>query len=457
MNELLQKELKQILNGRFSLSESTRANYARGEDSYEPVLSQAVAFPETNEEVSKILKLCNEHKVPVVPFGTGTSLEGHVVGNENGITISLEKMNKVLSVNGNDFDCRVQANVTRKQLNEYLREDGIFFPIDPGADAALGGMAATSASGTMAVKYGTMRTVVSGLTVVLANGDIVKTGTRAKKSSAGYNLTNLFIGSEGTLGIITEVHLRLSPIPESIMSAVCHFPDLESAVLTAQEVIQYGVPIARIEMLNKDQMEISIKYSKLENVEPLPTLFFEFHGSESSNKESIKIVEELSKNNGGNDFKWAESIEDRNKLWKARHEIYYAVKAQGTNVKIYATDICVPISNLVECIKFSEKEIQQYGLKAPMVGHVGDGNFHVTVIYDPAKKGEYEIIRNFSDKLIDKALELEGTITGEHGIGLQKKEYLLKEHPDNLPLMKSIKRSLDVNNIMNPGKVFDLN
>ena len=457
MNEQVQQELKKILNGRFSLSESTRANYARGEDSYEPVLSQAVAFPETNEEVSKILKLCNEHKVPVVPFGTGTSLEGHVVGNENGITISLEKMNKVLSVNGNDFDCRVQANVTRKQLNEYLREDGIFFPIDPGADAALGGMAATSASGTMAVKYGTMRTVVSGLTVVLANGDIVKTGTRAKKSSAGYNLTNLFIGSEGTLGIITEVHLRLSPIPESIMSAVCHFPDLESAVLTAQEVIQYGVPIARIEMLNKDQMEISIKYSKLENVEPLPTLFFEFHGSESSNKESIKIVEELSKNNGGNDFKWAESIEDRNKLWKARHEIYYAVKAQGTNVKIYATDVCVPISNLVECIKFSEKEIQQHGLKAPMVGHVGDGNFHVTVIYDPAKKGEYEIIRNFSDKLIDKALELEGTITGEHGIGLQKKDYLLKEHPDSLPLMKSIKRSLDVNNIMNPGKVFDLN
>jgi len=457
MNDTLKQKLTEILNDKISFSEATRANYARGEDAYEPVLSQAVVFPENNEEVSKILKLCNEHKFPVVPFGTGTSLEGHVVGNENGITISLEKMNKVLSVNGNDFDCRVQANVTRKQLNEYLREDGIFFPIDPGADAALGGMAATSASGTMAVRYGTMRTVVSGLTVVLANGDIIKTGTRAKKSSAGYNLTNLFIGSEGTLGIITEVHLRLSPIPESIMSAVCYFPDLESAVLTAQEVIQYGVPIARIEMLNKDQMEISIKYSKLENVEPLPTLFFEFHGSESSNRESIKIVEELSKNNGGSDFKWAESIKERNELWKARHEIYYAVKAQGTNVKIYATDICVPISNLVECIKFSEKEIQQHGLKAPMVGHVGDGNFHVTVIYDPTKKGEYEIIRNFSDKLIDKALELEGTITGEHGIGLQKKEYLLKEHPDNLPLMKSIKRSLDVNNIMNPGKVFDLN
>ena len=457
MNDILKQKLTETLKDRISFSEGTRANYARGEDAYEPVLSKAVVFPETNEEVSKILKFCNEHKVPVVPFGTGTSLEGHAVGNENGITISLEKMNKVLNVNVSDFDCRVQANVTRKQLNEYLREDGVFFPIDPGADAALGGMAACSASGTMAVKYGTMRTVVSGLTVVLANGDIIKTGTRAKKSSAGYNLTNLFIGSEGTLGIITEVHLRLSPIPESIMSAVCHFPDLESAVLTAQEVIQYGIPIARIEMLNKDQMEISIKYSKLENVEPLPTLFFEFHGSESANKEAIKIVEELSKNNGGSDFKWAESLEERNKLWKARHEIYYAVKAQGENVKIYATDICVPISNLVECIKFSEKEIQQHGLKAPMVGHVGDGNFHVTVIYDPAKEGEYKIIRDFSDKLIDKALQLEGTITGEHGIGLQKKEYLLKEHPDNLPLMKSIKRSLDHNNIMNPGKVFDLN
>ena len=294
MNDTLKQKLTEILKDRISFSEGTRANYARGEDAYEPVLSKAVVFPENNEEVSKILKLCNEHKVPVVPFGTGTSLEGHAVGNENGITISLEKMNKVLNVNASDFDCRVQANVTRKQLNEYLREDGVFFPIDPGADAALGGMAACSASGTMAVKYGTMRTVVSGLTVVLANGDIIKTGTRAKKSSAGYNLTNLFIGSEGTLGIITEVHLRLSPIPESIMSAVCHFPDLESAVLTAQEVIQYGIPIARIEMLNKDQMEISIKYSRLENAEPLPTLFFEFHGSESANKEAIKILNRIS-------------------------------------------------------------------------------------------------------------------------------------------------------------------
>jgi|TARA_B100000768_G_scaffold178421_1_gene194184 D-lactate dehydrogenase (cytochrome) len=457
MNELVQSELKKIFNERFSTSESTRGNYARGEDTYEPVLSKAVVFPETNEEVSKILILCNDNKIPVVPFGTGTSLEGNVVGNSNGITISLEKMNKILNVNAGDFDCRVQANVTRKQLNEYLREDGVFFPIDPGADAALGGMASTSASGTMAVKYGTMRTVISGLTVVLPNGDIVKTGSRAKKTSAGYNLTNLFIGSEGTLGVITEVQLRLSPIPESIMSAVCQFSDLESAVLTSQEVIQYGVPIARIEMLNKDQMDLVINYSKLTDYEAVPTLFFEFHGSEASNKENIKIVEELSKNNNGSDFKWAETLEDRNKLWQARHDCYYSVKAQGNNFKVYSTDVCVPISNLVECINFTEEEIKKLGLKAPMVGHVGDGNFHAIIGYDPNKEGEYEKIKTLSNKLIDKTLELEGTITGEHGIGLHKKAYLLKEHGDNIPLMKSIKRSIDQNNIMNPGKIFDLN
>ena len=416
-----------------------------------------MVFPETNEEVSQLLKLCNEHKIPVVPFGTGTSLEGHVVGNQNGITISLEKMNKVLSVNAEDFDCRVQANVTRKQLNEYLREDGVFFPIDPGADAALGGMAATSASGTMAVKYGTMRTVISGLTVVLPNGDIIKTGARTKKTSAGYNLTNLFIGSEGTLGIITEVQLRLSPIPESIMSAVCYFPDLDSAVKASQEVIQYGVPIARIEMLNKDQMEISIKYSKLDNIKASPTLFFEFHGSEASNNENIGIVEEISKSNGGSDFQWASSPEEQKKLWKARHDVYYSVKALGNDMKVYSTDVCVPISRLVECISWAEKEVQKLGLTAPMVGHVGDGNFHSIVLYDPDDEDKQKRIRQYSDDLINKALELEGTITGEHGIGLQKKHYLLREHPDNVPVMKSIKRSIDVNNIMNPGKIFDLN
>ena len=457
MNQQVEIELKNLLNSRYSTSESARGNYARGEDTYDPILSKAVVFPETNEEVSKILKICNQHKIPVVPYGTGTSLEGNVLGNENGITISLEKMNKILSVNAEDFDCRVQACVTREQLNEYLREDGVFFPIDPGANAALGGMASTSASGTMAVKYGTMKTVISGLTVVLPNGDIINTGGRTKKTSAGYNLTNLFIGSEGTLGIITEVHLRLSPIPESIMSAVCHFPSLEDAVMTAQQVIQYGVPIARIEMLNADQMGISINYSKLKDIEAVPTLFFEFHGSESSNKENIKIVEELSNDNNGSSFKWAKDLEDRNKLWQARWDVYYSVKALNNNGRVYSTDVCVPISKITECVKFAEEKAKEFGVRAPMVGHMGDGNFHVVLPYDPAKKEMYKQLRAFNGTLIRKALELEGTITGEHGVGLHKKEYLLEQHPDSIPLMKSIKKTLDPNNIMNPGKIFDLN
>ena len=457
MNEQVQAEFKKIFNGRFSTSESTRANYARGEDTYDPVLSKAVVFPETNEEVSKVLRLCNEHKIPVVPFGTGTSLEGNVVGNEKGITICLEKMNKILSVNVEDFDCRVQACVTKEQLNDYLREDGVFFPIDPGANAAIGGMASTSASGTMAVKYGTMKTVISGLTVVLPNGDIVNTGSRTKKTSAGYNLTNLFIGSEGTLGIITEVQLRLSPIPESIMSAVCHFPTLENAVQTAQQVIQYGVPIARIEMLNKDQMGISINYSKLKDIEAVPTLFFEFHGSEASNNENIKIVEEISKDNNGSSFKWAKDLEERNKLWKARWDVYYSVKALINNGRVYSTDVCLPISNITECVNYAEEQAKKFGLRAPMVGHLGDGNFHVLLPFDPENKETYKKIREFNDLLINKALELKGTITGEHGVGLHKKEYLLKEHADNIPLMKLIKRSIDQNNIMNPGTIFDLN
>ena len=457
MNEQAQTELKKLLNSRFSTSISTRTNYARGEDTYDPILSKAVVFPETNEEVSKILKLCNEHKIPVVPFGTGTSLEGNVVGNENGITICLEKMNKILDVNVQDFDCRVQACVTKEQLNDYLREDGVFFPIDPGANAAIGGMAATSASGTMAVKYGTMKTTISGLTVVLPNGSIIQTGGRTKKTSAGYNLTNLFVGSEGTLGIITEVHLKLSPIPESMMSAVCHFKKLEYAVQTAQQVIQYGVPIARIEMLNKDQMGICINYSKLKDVEAVPTLFFEFHGSELSNSENIKIVEEISKDNNGSSFKWAKDLEERNKLWQARWDSYYSVKALINNGRVYSTDVCVPISKITECVNFAEKQAEKFGVRAPMVGHLGDGNFHVILPYDPEKKEMYKKIKAFNDTLIKKALELNGTITGEHGVGLHKKEYLLEQHPDNIPVMSSIKKALDPNNIMNPGKIFDLN
>ena len=454
MNEQVQAEFKKIFNGRFSTSESTRANYARGEDTYDPVLSKAVVFPETNEEVSKVLRLCNEHKIPVVPFGTGTSLEGNVVGNEKGITICLEKMNKILSVNVEDFDCRVQACVTKEQLNDYLREDGVFFPIDPGANAAIGGMASTSASGTMAVKYGTMKTVISGLTVVLPNGDIVNTGSRTKKTSAGYNLTNLFIGSEGTLGIITEVQLRLSPIPESIMSAVCHFPTLENAVQTAQQVIQYGVPIARIEMLNKDQMGISINYSKLKDIEAVPTLFFEFHGSEASNNENIKIVEEISKDNNGSSFKWAKDLEERNKLWKARWDVYYSVKALINNGRVYSTDVCLPISNITECVNFAEEQTKKLGLRAPMVGHLGDGNFHVALLIGPDKfTSDLNVANEINSKLIKRALDMGGTCTGEHGIGQGKMQYMRAEHGLAVELMKTLKRSLDPDDIMNPGKI----
>ena len=455
MKDSFLDEIYKLLNDRFSVSESVRSNYSKGEDIFDPVLPFGVAFPNSNEEVSEILKICSKFKIPVVPFGAGTSLEGQVVGISDGIAISLENFNNIIEVNKDDFDCRVQASVTRIQLNNYLKDQGVFFPIDPGADASIGGMCATSASGTMAVRYGTMRTNVLGFTVVLPNGEIIKTGGRSKKTSAGYNLTGLFIGSEGTLGIITEIQLKLNPIPESIISGICHFNSLDDAVNSVKEIIQFGIPIARIELLNADQMDISINFSKLNDLEIKPTLFFEFHGSESGNIESITSCKEISEENGGYKFKWSKDFEERNKLWKARHDVYWSVKALKANARVYATDACVPITQLANCIKFAEKEIQNLNLRAPIVGHVGDGNFHVTVLYDPENKEDFEVIRNFSDKLVQKSLELGGTITGEHGIGLNKKEYLLSEHPTLINLMKSIKKTIDPDNIMNPGKIFD--
>jgi D-lactate dehydrogenase (cytochrome) len=419
-------------------------------------LPVGVAYPKSTEEVSEIVKVCNQNRISIVPFGMGSSLEGHVLGIETGITVSLEKMNNIISTNSEDFDCKVEAYVTREQLDEHLRDQGLFFPIDPGAEATLGGMTATSASGTMAVKYGTMKSMVLGLTVVLPNGDIIHTGGRTKKTSAGYNLTNLFVGSEGTLGIITEIQLRLVPIPENIISAICQFDNLESAVATAQEIIQYGIPVARIELLNSDQMDITIKYSKLEGLEPKPTLFYEFHGSENANNDAVELVEEISKNNKGSQFKWAKSKEERIKLWKARHEAYYSVKALEPNARVYTTDACVPISKLAECIGFAENKIKEYGLLAPIIGHVGDGNFHCFLLYNPKSKKNHNLIREFSNLLITKTLELEGTISGEHGIGINKKEYLMMQHKDNISLMQTIKRIIDPNNIMNPGKVIDV-
>ena len=456
MNEDFVTQIKSLLGERFSTVKVVRENYSKGEDVFDPILPLGVVFPKTTEEVSKILKLCNSFSIPVVPFGAGTSLEGQVVGNDKGITISLENLNQILEVNSADFDCTVQAAVTRIKLNDHLKDQGVFFPIDPGADATIGGMCSTSASGTMAVKYGTMRTCTMGLKVVLPNGEIISTGGRAKKTSAGYNLTNLFIGSEGTLGVITEITLRLNPIPEEIVSGLCHFKSLEDAVQSVKEIVQMGIEIARVELLNKEQMEISINFSNLENLEVSPTLFFEFHGTKNTNKESVDQVQEICKSNNGIKFDYSSDLRKRNELWKARHDVYWSVKSLKPNARVYATDACVPISNLVECIKYAETSIKDFALRAPIVGHVGDGNFHVTVLYDPNNPEDLKNIRKFSDNLVNKTLSLGGTSTGEHGIGLNKKKYLKKEHESSLFLMKNIKKALDPNNIMNPGKIFDL-
>ena len=456
MNEEFVTQIKSLLGERFSTVKVVRENYSKGEDVFDPILPLGVVFPKTTEEVSEILRLCNSFSIPVVPFGAGTSLEGQVVGNDKGITISLENLNQILEVNSADFDCTVQAAVTRIKLNDHLKDQGVFFPIDPGADATIGGMCSTSASGTMAVKYGTMRTCTMGLKVVLPNGEIISTGGRAKKTSAGYNLTNLFIGSEGTLGVITEITLRLNPIPEEIVSGLCHFNSLEDAVQSVKEIVQMGIEIARVELLNKEQMEISINFSNLENLEVSPTLFFEFHGTKNTNKESVDQVQEICKSNNGIKFDYSSDLKKRNELWKARHDVYWSVKSLKPNARVYATDACVPISNLVECIKYAETSIKDFALRAPIVGHVGDGNFHVTVLYDPNNPEDLKNIRKFSDNLVNKTLSLGGTSTGEHGIGLNKKKYLKKEHESSLFLMKNIKKALDPNNIMNPGKIFDL-
>ena len=456
MNEEFVSQIKSLLGERFSTVKVVRENYSKGEDVFDPILPFGVVFPKTTEEVSEILKLCNSFSIPVVPFGAGTSLEGQVVGNDKGITISLENLNQILEVNSADFDCTVQAAVTRIKLNDHLKDQGVFFPIDPGADATIGGMCSTSASGTMAVKYGTMRTCTMGLKVVLPNGEVISTGGRAKKTSAGYNLTNLFIGSEGTLGVITEITLRLNPIPEEIVSGLCHFNSLEDAVQSVKEIVQMGIEIARVELLNKEQMEISINFSNLENLEVSPTLFFEFHGTKNTNKESVDQVQEICKSNNGIKFDYSSDLKKRNELWKARHDVYWSVKSLKPNARVYATDACVPISNLVECIKYAETSIKDFSLRAPIVGHVGDGNFHVTVLYDPDNPEDLKNIRKFSDNLVNKTLSLGGTSTGEHGIGLNKKKYLEKEHESSLFLMKNIKKALDPNNIMNPGKIFDI-
>jgi len=447
------QELQKLLGERLSMSNSVREQHGRDESFHASAPPEAVAFVECNEEVAEIVRICVQHQKPIIPFGTGTSLEGHVAALQGGVCLDVSGMNQVLEVNENDLDCRVQAGVTRKQLNQHLRNSGLFFPIDPGADASLGGMTATRASGTNAVRYGTMRENVLGLTVVTADGRIIRTGTRARKSSAGYDLTRLFVGSEGTLGIITEVQLRLYGVPEAISAAVCSFETMEGAVNTTISTIQMGIPVARIELLDEVQVDAINRYADFDYALK-PTLFFEFHGTEAWVKEQAEMVKEISTEEGGSDFQWSTREQEKQKLWEARHNAYYASLALRPGSKGWATDVCVPISRLADCILETRSDIEESGQVVPLVGHVGDGNFHLLFLIDPEnEEEELKQYQPLNDRLVERALRMGGTCTGEHGIGSGKIKYMEAEHGDSLDLMRQIKQAFDPDNLMNPGKM----
>ncbi|MEI9402554.1 FAD-binding oxidoreductase [Mesorhizobium argentiipisi] len=436
-----------------SVNETIRKQHANI-TTWHPVQSpNAVFFPRSTDEVSEAVRICAEHNVPIIPFGAGTSLEGNVNAPFGGVSIDLSGMSEILAVNEEDMDCVVQAGVTRKQLNEYVKATGLFFPIDPGANATLGGMASTRASGTNAVRYGTMRENVLGLTVVMADGSIRKTGGRARKSAAGYDMTRLFVGAEGTLGVITELTVRLHGVPQAISSATCSFPDLLSACNAVISTIRFGLPIARIELLDEIQIRACNLHSKM-SIPEQPTLFLEFHGTDAGVVEQVELFEEIAREWSGSDFGRALRPEDRSRLWQARHDVYWACLALRPGSKFIATDVCVPISRLGDCMVQTQKDILETGLVAPIVGHVGDGNFHVSVMADINDAGEMQRIDDFIGRLNLRAIEMEGTCTGEHGIGQGKRGFLLREHGDNVESMWAVKRALDPGNIMNPGKIF---
>jgi D-lactate dehydrogenase (cytochrome) len=431
---------------------AVREQHSHGEGLADAALPDVVVFPHSNEEVAAIVRLCHLARVPVIAFGVGTSLEGHVAALYGGVSLDLSQMNRLLEVNAEDLDCRVQAGVTREQLNAELKGTGLFFPIDPGANATIGGMTATRASGTNAVRYGTMRENVLGLTVVAADGRIIRTGSRARKSSAGYDLTRLFVGAEGTLGVITEIQLRLYGVPEAIAAAVCQFPDLESAVNTVIAAMQMGIPVARIELLDDVQMDACIRHSKLEGFASKPTLFFEFHGSPAGVREQTEAMQTISDEHGGSAYQWATQAEDRTRLWKARHSAYYAALALKPGAMGFATDACVPISRLADCILETKADVEASGLVAPIVGHVGDGNFHLVVLFDPNDPGQRERAEGLAKAVSLRAISMGGTCTGEHGIGWHKLDVLEREHGESVELMRAVKHALDPYNIMNPGK-----
>ena len=444
--------LRDLLGERLSTSAAICAQHGKDESYHPAHAPDAVAFPQSTEEVAAIIKLCAKYNTPVIAFGTGTSLEGQVAALKGGISVDMAQMNRIVRVNSEDLDATVEAGVTRKQLNEYLRDTGLFFPIDPGADASLGGMAATRASGTNAVRYGTMRENVLSLMVVLADGRVIRTARRARKSAAGYDLTRLFIGSEGTLGIITELTVRLYGVPEAISAAICAFPSLEDAVNTVIATIQTGVPVARIELLDEAQIAAINKYSKLDH-KVAPTLFFEFHGSPAGVAEQSETVKSIAADYGGADFCWATTAEERSKLWQARHDAYYAALALRPGSKGWATDVCVPISRLAECIGETKRDLVQSSIPSALVGHVGDGNFHLVFMIDPNRPEEIAEAARLNDRMVTRALRMEGTCTGEHGVGYGKMDFLVAEHGEAISVMRMIKQALDPNNLLNPGKI----
>ena len=435
---------------RLSTADAIREQHGKDEAWHAPSPPDAVIWPLTTEEVSLIARTCNEHGCPIVAWGAGTSLEGHVIPVQGGITLDFGQMNKVLEVHPEDMDVVVQPGITRKRLNEELRDTGLFFPIDPGADASIGGMTSTRASGTCAVRYGTMREVVLALEVVLADGRVIRTGTRAKKSSAGYDLTKLMVGSEGTLGIITEITLRLYGQPEAITAATCNFPTTEDAVI---QTIQMGIPIARMEFLDELSIRGFNKYADF-NMAEKPTLFMEFHGTDGSVAEQVELVSEMAKDAGAADFEWATKPEDRNRLWNARHNIYYASLALRPGAGGYTTDACVPISRLADCIAETQADCADSPIPAPIVGHVGDGNFHVAFLIDTEDKNEVAEVQRLADRLTERTLAMGGTISGEHGVGFGKKKFMSREHGDDAwELMGQIKKTFDPAGILNPGKM----
>jgi len=448
--------LKARFGERCSTALAVREQHGRDESPIDAPPPAAVVFCESTDDVVAVVRLADRHAVPVIPFGVGSSLEGHLLAVQGGVSIDVSRMNKVLAVDADDLTVTVQAGVVRTQVNDEIRHTGLFFPIDPGADASIGGMCATRASGTNAVRYGTMRENVLGLTVVTAQGEVIHTGTRARKSSAGYDLTRLMVGSEGTLGVMTEITLRVYPLPEAMSAATCTFPSIDAAVRTVIQIIQMGIPIARCELLDRHAVRAVNKHDKLALTEA-PMLLMEFHGSEAGVAEQSATVQEIASEHGGEGFQWATSAEERKKLWAARHRAYFAGLQMKPGCRTVTTDTCVPISRLADAVVHASEEAEAAGMMHYIVGHVGDGNFHIAYLVDPNKPEERELAEQLNEKVVMRALSLGGTCSGEHGVGLHKMEFLKSEaDPGSIEMMRTVKRALDPKNIMNPGKIFAL-